>query len=53
MFDNIITDLFATDFPDWEYIDDCIIVCPCGDLIEHDGVCPEGHVSPLRELGLI
>ncbi|GAA4908186.1 hypothetical protein [Streptomonospora salina] len=29
------------------------LVCPCGDLIEPDGGCPEGCVSPLREAGWI
>ena len=29
------------------------IVCPCGTSIEDDGECPEGHVSPLRQAGLI
>jgi len=28
-------------------------ICPCGDEIELDGSCPEGHVSPLVEMGLI
>ena len=29
------------------------LICPCGYMIEQDGECPEGHVSPLREMGLI
>lgn len=29
------------------------LVCPCGHTIEQDGVCPNGHVSPLRTAGLI
>lgn len=28
-------------------------ICPCGDMIEQDGECPEGHMSPLVRLGLI
>lgn len=32
---------------------DCLLVCPCGVTIEQDGQCPEGHVSPLRTMGLI
>lgn len=28
-------------------------ICPCGDTIEQDGECPEGHMSPLVRLGLI
>lgn len=42
----------------WEIHDpemgmDFLLECPCGDTIEQDGRCPEGHVSPLRTLGLI
>lgn len=42
----------------WEIHDpdmapDCLLVCPCGDVIEQDGTCPQGCVSPLRSLGLI
>lgn len=39
---------------DWEagYFGDTVI-CPCGDEIELDGRCPEGHVSPLRSAGII
>ena len=33
--------------------DESYFVCPCGDTIEQDGKCSEGHVSPLRELGMI
>ena len=39
--------------PDWEVEDDSVLRCPCGYLVEYDGSCPEGHVSPFRELGLI
>ena len=28
-------------------------ICPCGDEIEMDGCCPEGHQSPLFDLGMI
>lgn len=42
----------------WEIHDehmgtDCLLVCPCGDVIEQDGTCSQGCVSPLREHGLI
>lgn len=30
-----------------------ILICPCGNRIEQDGECPNGHVSPLREEGFI
>lgn len=23
------------------------LICPCGDEIEMDGTCPQGHQSPL------
>ena len=39
---------------DWDIggFDDTFI-CPCGTEIELDGECPDGHVSPMRELGMI
>lgn len=44
--------------PGWEhdaldYGYDFHVYCPCGDEIEQDGVCPDGHVSPLRAMGWI
>ncbi len=36
----------------WE-ADDDLLVCPHGHVIEQDGECPEGCVSPLKEMGLI
>lgn len=30
-----------------------LLTCPCGIDIEQDGRCPNGCVSPLRELGLV
>lgn len=33
--------------------DDAQLICPHGTMIEQDGVCPEGCVSPLRAAGLI
>ena len=38
---------------EWEVRDDSILVCPCGNYIEWDGECPEGHVSPIRAAGFI
>lgn len=32
---------------------DSCLICPHGETIEQDGECPEGCVSPLREMGLI
>lgn len=41
----------------WEYESgygiDGNLICPCGYTIEQDGRCPDGCVSPLRQLGLI
>lgn len=39
-------------YPEWEG-DDTTLTCPCGWVIEHDGKCPDGCVSPLRLAGLI
>ena len=43
---------------DWEVYDahmgsSCLLLCPHGEVIEQDGQCPEGHVSPLVEMGMI
>lgn len=38
---------------DWLVERDGMLVCPCGHRVEDDGECPEGHVSPLRRMGLI
>lgn len=40
-------------YEDWTVEDDSILVCPHGNCIEWDGACPDGCLSPLRELGLI
>lgn len=37
----------------WVVVDDSVIICPCGNQIEWDGMCPDGCISPLMELGLI
>ena len=29
------------------------LICPCGNTIELDGKCPNGHISPLRQHGYI
>jgi len=43
-------------YDDWQTdgfgIDSCLI-CPCGNMIEQDGKCQCGNISPLRQLGLI
>jgi hypothetical protein len=40
----------------WEtdgYGIDSNLICPHGHMIEQDGKCPDGCVSPLRLMGLI
>lgn len=32
---------------------DSCLICPHGHLIEQDGACPDGCISPLIENGLI
>lgn len=44
--------------PGWSIYDEemgmeCLLECPHGSVIEQDGRCPKGCVSPLRLLGLI
>lgn len=49
MYDDVLHALLPDD---WDGDDD-VLTCPCGYTIELDGACPEGCVSPLREMGLI
>lgn len=44
--------LFDLGFGDWEG-DMETLICPHGWTIEHDGRCPDGCISPLRQLGMI
>jgi len=37
---------------EWEATPFGDLICPCGDTIELDGVCPEGHKSPLMGMGI-
>jgi len=30
-----------------------VLICPHGHRIEQDGKCPDGCISPLREMGMI
>lgn len=54
--DEILEEIIA-EFPGWETdgmgLDSLLICADHGYTIEQDGVCPEGCVSPLRQLGLI
>ena len=38
---------------DEKYGMDFNLICPHGHMIEQDGRCPDGHVSPLITMGLI
>lgn len=38
---------------DWDAGDGTVIYCPDGYPVETDGQCPDGHVSPLRAMGMI
>lgn len=53
MFDDIIEELLPEDWSTDGYGIDSCLVCPCGITIEQDGRCPNGHISPLRGLGLV
>lgn len=48
-----MSDTLAGMLPDGWDGDMDTLTCPCGHVIEHDGVCPSGCVSPLRALGVI
>lgn len=56
MLQEVLDAIGATD-AGWEteggYGDDDNLVCPHGHVIEQDGRCHEGCVSPLRAAGLI
>ena len=52
----MLEELLAEIAPDWEtdgYGDSSCLICPHGWMIEQDGTCPEGCVSPLMTYGLI
>lgn len=49
MIESLLPEGWSTD----GYGIDSLLICPHGHVIEQDGVCPEGCVSPLRTAGLI
>ncbi len=56
--DEIVEMLDALLPPEWDhdagtYGMSFTLTCPHGWQIEQDGECPDGHKSPLMELGLI
>lgn len=56
MLQEVLDAIGATD-EGWEteggYGEDDNLIAPDGCLIEQDGRCPHGYVSPLRRAGLI
>jgi len=32
---------------DWTTDGTGVLICPCGNRVEDDGVCPNGHESPI------
>lgn len=56
LLEQVLEDIGATD-AGWEveggFGDDDNLIAPDGCMIEQDGRCPHGHVSPLRAAGLI
>lgn len=40
-------------YQDWQTDGMGTLICPCGNRVEPDGQCPNGHESPLLQEGLI
>jgi hypothetical protein len=40
-------------YDDWSTDGLGVLICPCGNRVEDDGQCPNGHVSPMRQEGFI
>lgn len=53
MYDDMIQDLLPEGWETDGFGLDSNLICPHGHMIEQDGECPEGCVSPLRLMGLI
>lgn len=45
--------LDAVGADEWSVSHDGMLICPCGQRVEDDGQCSNGHESPLRGAGLI
>jgi len=42
------------EYEEWDILlESGMFMCPCGTVIEDDGKCPNGHVSPLRQEKMI
>jgi hypothetical protein len=53
MFDDLINEILPEGWETDGMGFDSLLICPHGHTIEQDGKCPEGCVSPLREMGMI
>lgn len=53
MFDDLLEEILPEGWETDGYGMDSLLICPCGDTIEQDGICPQGCESPLRTMGLI
>ena len=53
MYDTMKQNFLDEYAPDWEVSPVGVLVCPHGHLVEDDGQCQEGCVSPMREMGII
>lgn len=42
----------AFNYSEWS-VQDGVFICPCGKKVEDDGECPESHVSPFVQEGII
>jgi hypothetical protein len=51
--DDLIEELLPEGWSTDGYGIDSNLIAPDGCMIEQDGRCPHGYVSPLREMGLI
>lgn len=51
MVESMLPDEWSIHDP--EMSPDFLLECPHGNVIEQDGRCPDGCVSPLRAAGLI
>lgn len=51
--DDFLKELLPADWETDGFGIDSNLICPHGDMIEQDGECSQGCISPLREMGLI
>jgi len=53
MYDDILNEILPEGWETDGYGIDSNLICPHGHIIELDGRCPEGCVSPLVKWGMI